>query len=147
MKCPFCKHEHDKVVDSRSSGDSIRRRRECLECGKRFTTYEYVESVPLVVKKRDGSRIPFDRQKLVNSFMIACAKRQVSMDQIDKSVDNVREVLTSVANQEAPSEMIGEEVMKQLKALDSVAYVRYASVYREFKDANEFVAEIKHMDD
>ncbi len=147
MKCPFCKHEHDKVVDSRSSGDSIRRRRECLECSKRFTTYEYVESVPLIVVKRDGNRKPFDRQKLVNSFMIACAKRSISMEQIDKSVDAIKDILTTVANQEVTSEQIGEEAMAALKALDTIAYVRYASVYREFKDADEFVEEIKHIDD
>ncbi len=145
MKCPFCEYIDTKVIDSRlaKEGDIIRRRRECDQCLKRFTTYERVEeTLPLVVKK-DGRREPFDRNKLVNGLLKACEKRPVSMDQIQKTVDRIEAHLIEKSEKEIPSSVLGEEVMNELKSLDDVAYVRFASVYRSFKDIGEFVDLIK----
>ncbi len=145
MKCPYCKNEGDKVIDSRSSGDNIRRRGECTGCGRRFTTYEYVEMVPLVVIKRDGSHEPFKREKLLSGVLTACKKRPISLDAIEGLVRDVESKLMDDYNREIPFEKIGEMVMNSLHDLDSVAYVRFASVYRQFKDAGEFVKEIKQI--
>jgi transcriptional repressor NrdR len=145
MKCPFCGHEEDKVVDSRGSNDgaSIRRRRECLSCGKRCTTYEHVEEQPLMVVKKDGRREPFDRHKLLAGLVKACEKRPVSMEQIEQLVDELERDLSRRFEREVPSTEIGERVMRQLHDIDPVAYVRFASVYREFKDAEQFMRELK----
>ena len=147
MKCPFCGHEEDKVVDSRASSDgaSIRRRRECLSCGKRFTTYEHVEEQPLMVIKKDGRREPFDRHKLLGGLVKACEKRPVSMDALERLVDELERELSQQFEREAPSREIGERVMKKLHAIDPVAYVRFASVYREFKDVEQFMRELKDL--
>ena len=147
MKCPFCGHEEDKVVDSRSSGDgvSIRRRRECLKCAKRFTTYEHVEEQPLMIIKKDGRREPFDRHKLLAGLVKACEKRPVSMDDLERLVDELERELSQQFEREAPSREIGERVMRKLHALDPVAYVRFASVYREFKDVEQFMRELKEL--
>ncbi|MBI3011030.1 MAG: transcriptional repressor NrdR [Candidatus Omnitrophica bacterium] len=147
MKCPFCGHQEDKVVDSRSSADgvSIRRRRECLGCGKRFTTYEHVEEQPLMIIKKDGRREPFDRHKLVAGLVKACEKRPVGMDELERLVDELERELSQQFEREAPSREIGERVMKRLHALDPVAYVRFASVYREFKDVEQFMRELKEL--
>lgn len=147
MKCPFCSSIKDKVVDSRSSsGDtSIRRRRECLKCKKRFTTYEYVEKVPLMVIKKDGRREPFDRKKLEIGIMKACEKRPVSVDRIEKLIDSVERSLQKSYDKEVKSEIVGELVMKNLHELDEIAYVRFASVYRQFKDINQFMKELKDL--
>lgn len=145
MKCPFCQYLDTKVIDSRLSkeGDIIRRRRECDQCLKRFTTYERVEeTLPLVVKK-DGRREPFDRNKLVNGLLKACEKRPVSIDLIQKTVDRIEARLIEKGEKEVPASSLGEEVMMELKNLDDVAYVRFASVYRSFKDIGEFVDLIK----
>ena len=147
MKCPFCGHEEDKVVDSRASsnGSSIRRRRECLGCGKRFTTYEHVEEQPLMVIKKDGRREPFDRHKLLGGLVKACEKRPVSMEALERLVDELERELSQQFEREAPSREIGERVMKKLHAIDPVAYVRFASVYREFKDVEQFMRELKEL--
>ena len=147
MKCPFCGHQEDKVVDSRASSDgrSIRRRRECLGCGKRFTTYEHVEEQPLMVIKKDGRREPFDRHKLLAGLIKACEKRPVSMDDLEGLVDEVERELSQQFEREVPSREIGERVMRKLHALDPVAYVRFASVYREFKDVEQFMRELKDL--
>ena len=147
MKCPFCGHQEDKVVDSRASSDgsSIRRRRECLGCGKRFTTYEHVEEQPLMVVKKDGRREPFDRHKLLGGLVKACEKRPVSMDDLEKLVDELERELSQQFEREVPSREVGERVMKKLHALDPVAYVRFASVYREFKDVEQFMRELKDL--
>ena len=147
MKCPFCGHEEDKVVDSRASGEgaSIRRRRECLSCSKRFTTYEHVEEQPLMIIKKDGRREPFDRHKLLAGLVKACEKRPVSMDDLERLVDDLERELSQQFEREVPSREIGERVMKRLHALDPVAYVRFASVYREFKDVEQFMRELKEM--
>jgi len=145
MKCPFCQYLDTKVIDSRlaKEGDIIRRRRECDQCQKRFTTYERVEeTLPLVVKK-DGRREPFDRNKLVNGLLKACEKRPVSIDVIQKTVDRIEARLIEKGEKEIPSSALGEEVMSELKNLDDVAYVRFASVYRSFKDIGEFMDLIK----
>lgn len=144
MKCPFCGHEQDKVVDSRTSkeGRAVRRRRECLECEKRFTTYEYVESVPLTIVKNDQRREPFDREKLLNGINYACAKRPVSTKKIASIVDRIEEELSRLSKTEIPSGEVGKLVMSELAEVDDVAYVRFASVYRKFKDAGEFISEI-----
>ncbi len=147
MICPFCSHKENKVVDSRNSGSSIRRRRECLFCSRRFTTYEYVETVPLYVIKRDSTREPFQREKLLNGVQVACKKRSISRDQIENLVTEVENVLVSTTSQEVGYEVIGNLVMENLKNLDSVAYVRFASVYREFKDCGEFVEQIRSIED
>ena len=148
MKCPFCDSEDDKVVDSRAAQDgrSVRRRRECLACGKRYTTYEYVEKVTLTVVKSDGRREDFDRQKLFKGIALACNKRPVSEEQINNLVSQVEEELqNSSRGTEVTSKKIGELVMDRLKSLDEVAYVRFASVYRKFKDKNEFLEELKGL--
>ncbi len=147
MKCPFCGHQEDKVVDSRASSDgaSIRRRRECLGCAKRFTTYEHVEEQPLMIVKKDGRREPFDRHKLLAGLVKACEKRPVSMDDLERLVDDLERELSQEFEREAPSREVGERVMKKLHALDPVAYVRFASVYREFKDVQQFMYELKDL--
>ncbi len=147
MKCPFCGHAEGKVVDSRSSkdGDAIRRRRECLQCGRRFTTYERIEEVAQMVIKKDGRREPFDRWKLKSGLLKAVEKRPVGLDQIDVLIDDVERQLFNSSEHEVPTQQIGELVMDRLKQLDQVAYVRFASVYRQFKDLNEFMTELKVM--
>ena len=147
MKCPFCGHEEDKVVDSRTSSDgvAIRRRRECLQCGKRYTTYEHVEEQPLMIIKKDGRREPFDRHKLLAGLVKACEKRPVSMDDLERLVDELERELSQQFEREAPSREIGERVMRRLHAIDPVAYVRFASVYREFKDVEQFMRELKDL--
>jgi len=147
MKCPFCGHQEDKVVDSRASSDgvSIRRRRECLGCGKRFTTYEQIEEQSLMVIKKDGRREPFDRHKLLAGLVKACEKRPVSMDDLEALVDELERELSQHFEREVPSKEIGERVMRRLHALDPVAYVRFASVYREFKDVEQFMRELKDL--
>ncbi len=147
MKCPFCAHGENKVIDSRISkdGDAIRRRRECLGCGKRFTTYEYVEEVLPVVVKKDGRREPFDRTKIRSGIKKACEKRPISMDAIETLVDNVERACQEFQGKEIPSTAIGEKVMRELQALDGVAYVRFASVYRQFRDVSDFLDELKDL--
>ncbi|MDP3703575.1 MAG: transcriptional regulator NrdR [Candidatus Omnitrophota bacterium] len=147
MKCPFCGHQEDKVVDSRASSDgrSIRRRRECLGCEKRFTTYEKIEEQSLMVIKKDGRREPFDRHKLLAGLVKACEKRPVSMDDLEALVDELERELSQQFEREVPSKEIGERVMRRLHALDPVAYVRFASVYREFKDVEQFMRELKDL--
>ena len=147
MKCPFCGHQEDKVVDSRASSDgvAIRRRRECLSCAKRFTTYEHVEEQPLMIIKKDGRREPFDRHKLLAGLVKACEKRPVSMDDLEGLVDELERELSQQFEREVPSREIGERVMKKLHVLDPVAYVRFASVYREFKDVEQFMRELKDL--
>jgi len=147
MKCPYCGHEEDKVVDSRPSSDgrSVRRRRECLSCEKRYTTYEYVENVSLVVVKNDGRREPFDRQKLLRGIELACNKRPVSAKKIASLVEEIEEELQSLSKKEITSKEVGAAVMKRLRSLDEVAYVRFASVYHKFKDINEFMNELKGL--
>ena len=147
MKCPRCGHDDNKVVDSRASkeGDVIRRRRECLSCRRRFTTYERIEEeLPLVVK-RDGRREPFDRQKILSGVMKACEKRQISYSAIEHLVDSIEMELSGSAEKEISSIQIGERVMSKLLQMDDVAYVRFASVYRQFKDVSQFVEEIKTL--
>ncbi|MBM4087521.1 MAG: transcriptional repressor NrdR [Planctomycetes bacterium] len=147
MKCPFCKADNDKVVDSRASdeGMSIRRRRECLACLRRYTTYERVEDTPLRVIKKDGRRVPFERSKILEGLRKACEKRPISTEQLDRVVDDIEVEIYRKYDREVPSKDIGQLVMERLRALDKVAYVRFASVYREFKDVSEFVAELKPM--
>lgn len=147
MKCPFCSYEESKVIDSRPTdeGERIRRRRECMSCGKRFTTYEIIESVPVVVVKKDKSREVFDRDKLFNGMMRACEKRPVSVDVIEKAIDEIEAELQNSLDREVTSVKIGELVMDKLKDIDEVAYVRFASVYRQFKDINTFMSELKKL--
>lgn len=147
MKCPFCGLDTDKVVDSRSAknGESIRRRRECLNCNQRFTTYEYIEDVSLNVIKADGSREPFDRKKLLRGIAISCAKRPIPTDKLDEIVDDITRQIESRGEREVSSHDIGELVMARLKDLDEVAYVRFASVYRNFKDKSEFLKELNRI--
>ena len=147
MKCPYCGAIDSKVIDSRPTedGEKIRRRRECLSCKKRFTTYEIVETVPLMVVKRDHSREAFDRQKLLNGMLRACEKRPVSYQQLDAAVSNIEQTLLNSYDREITSMYIGELAMDQLKKIDDVAYVRFASVYRQFSDVNTFMAELKDM--
>ena len=147
MKCPYCGHKKDKVVDSRESrdGDAIRRRRECLKCSKRFTTYEQVEhALPLVVKK-DGRRESFDRNKILSGLTKACEKRPISIDRLYEFVDDIEKQLYSRMEKEVPSYMLGEMVMERLAKLDEVAYVRFASVYRRFQEATDFVHEVRKL--
>ncbi len=147
MKCPFCSHIEDRVIDSRLSqeGDVTRRRRECLKCGKRFTTYERVEeTLPLVIKK-DGRRELFDRTKILNGILRACEKRPVGIEAIEKVVERIEKGLLETGEREVASSLIGSRVMEELKTLDEVAYVRFASVYREFRDINEFMTELKGL--
>lgn len=147
MKCPFCTCEDSKVIDSRPTdeGERIRRRRECTNCGKRFTTYEIIETVPLVVVKKDHSRQVFDRDKLFRGMLKSCEKRPVSLDQLEKAVDNIEIQLQNGLEREISSEEIGELAMEQLRTLDEVAYVRFASVYRQFKDINTFMEELAKL--
>jgi transcriptional repressor NrdR len=145
MKCPFCGSLNNKVINSRLTPDetSIRRRRECVDCSSRFTTYEYVERTPVLVVKRDGRRQPFDRQKLIGGLMRACEKRPVTLEQIDALVSEVDKELQNQMEPEVSSLRIGEMVLSRLRGLDEVAYVRFASVYRQFRDVSEFSEEIK----
>ena len=147
MKCPFCGFEESKVIDSRPTdeGQRIRRRRECLQCGKRFTTYEIIESLPIIVIKKDKSREAFDRDKLMNGLLRACEKRPVSIDTLDKMIDEIETVLQNSLDREVCSEKIGQLVMEMLKKIDEVAYVRFASVYRQFKDINTFMKELNKL--
>lgn len=147
MKCPFCSFEESKVIDSRPTdeGERIRRRRECLRCSKRFTTYEVIETVPVVVIKKDNSRQPFDRNKLLNGFLRACEKRPVSIDVLEDLVDEIEASLQNSMDREVTSVSIGNLAMEKLRGLDEVAYVRFASVYRDFKDINSFVDELDRM--
>ncbi|MBU0635338.1 MAG: transcriptional regulator NrdR [Candidatus Omnitrophica bacterium] len=147
MKCPFCGNIEDKVVDSRISteGESIRRRRECLKCQRRFTTYEYIEKSTLMVIKKDGRREPFDRNKILSGFLRACEKRPVSMETVEGVVDLIERTLQKKHDKEVISSDIGELVMKHLHDIDEVAYVRFASVYRQFKDINQFLGELKDL--
>ena len=145
MKCPFCSSMDDKVIDSRVSGEgvSIRRRRECLKCGRRFTTYEYVEEAPLMVVKRDNSRQRFDRERIKTGLMKACEKRPVSMEKIEEIVDEIEREAHRKTDKEIKSTAIGKMVMDKLYNLDEVAYVRFASVYRRFKDVSHFMKELE----
>lgn len=147
MKCPFCAHSESKVIDSRISkdGDAIRRRRECLGCGRRFTTYEFVEDVLPIVVKKDGRREPFDRTKIRAGIKKACEKRPISTDAIETVVNNVEQACQEFQDKEVPSSAIGERIMKELQTLDGVAYVRFASVYRQFRDVGDFVEELKDL--
>ena len=147
MKCPFCSFEESKVIDSRPTdeGERIRRRRECLKCGKRFTTYEVIETVPVVVIKKDASRQPFDRNKLLNGFLRACEKRPVSVDVLESLVDEIESSLQNSMDREVSSISIGNLAMEKLRSLDEVAYVRFASVYRQFTDVNTFIKEIEKL--
>ncbi len=147
MKCVYCGHPDSKVVDSRPTdeGNSIRRRRECLVCKKRFTTYEKFDSLPLLVIKKDGERVPYDSDKIKFGLIKACEKRPVSIHEIDALVDSVEKQIFNSLRQEVTSIEIGEMVMNALKELDDVAYVRFASVYRDFKDADTFMKELKHI--
>ncbi len=147
MLCPFCKADDDKVVDSRASagGAMIRRRRECLQCSRRYTTYEQVEEAPLKVVKKDGRREPFDRRKIVAGINKACEKRPISTGIQEELVDDIEKEIFGVFDREVTSKFIGELVMKHLRSLDQVAYVRFASVYREFKDVSEFLEELRPM--
>ncbi|MDO8436463.1 MAG: transcriptional regulator NrdR [bacterium] len=145
MRCPYCGSNKDNVIDSRISknGASVRRRRECARCKRRFTTYEYVERTPLMVIKKDGRREGFDRQKLLNGLMKACEKRPVSVDRIERLVDEIERILEKKNSREVQSKDMGELVMKSLHKLDEIAYVRFASVYRQFRDVGQFVKELK----
>ena len=147
MKCPFCGFEESKVIDSRPTdeGQRIRRRRECLKCGKRFTTYEIIESLPIIVIKKDKSRETFNRDKLMTGLLRACEKRPVSIDTLDNMIDEIETVLQNSLDREVSSEKIGELVLEKLKAIDEVAYVRFASVYRQFKDINTFMSELNKL--
>ena len=147
MKCPFCGHVKDKVVDSRESGtgDAIRRRRECLECGRRFTSYERVEEIPYFVIKKDGRREPFDRAKLLAGLHRACEKRPVPGKALQAIVDEIESLVQDSPDREIEARAIGEKVMARLRELDKVAYVRFASVYRQFEDVEEFMAELRDL--
>lgn len=147
MRCPYCGELDSKVIDSRPTedGEKIRRRRECLICGKRFTTYEIVETVPLMVVKKDRSREAFDRQKLLSGIMRACEKRPVSFEMLEHAVDNIEQSLLNSYEREVTSIYIGELAMEELKKIDEVAYVRFASVYRQFSDLNTFMEELKDI--
>ena len=147
MRCPFCTHVEDKVVDSRESkeGDSIRRRRECLQCGRRFTSYERIDEIPYMVVKKDGKRELFDRQKILNGLMRACEKRPISMGQLEAIVKEKKKAVQDSADRETSTSDIGKIIMRRLKALDKVAYVRFASVYLEFEDVTEFMTELKAL--
>ena len=146
MKCPFCDYDESKVVDSRpvEEGTMIRRRRECIRCAKRFTTYERIENIPLIVKK-GGRRVPFDKNKILNGMIKACEKRPVPIDNIQRVVDLMEKELYQVEDKEVESSYIGERVMDALKDIDQVAYVRFASVYREFKDVESFMDELNRL--
>ena len=147
MKCPFCSFEESKVIDSRPTdeGQRIRRRRECLSCGKRFTTYEIIEGLPIIVIKKDKSRETFNRDKLMTGLLRACEKRPVSIDTLDNMIDEIETTLQNSLDREVSSEKIGQLVMEKLKKIDEVAYVRFASVYRQFKDINTFMRELNKL--
>lgn len=147
MKCPYCGYKEDKVVDSRATAEesAIRRRRECLKCGKRFTTYEYIEEMTLMVIKKDGRRQGFDRKKILSGIVRACEKRPVSMDKMEEVVTQVERSIQKKTDREVYSSRIGELVMEKLKQIDDVAYVRFASVYRQFKDVGQFMVELKDI--
>lgn len=147
MKCPFCGHLEDKVIDSRLSkeGNAIRRRRECLRCERRVTTYEFIEDIMPMVIKKDGRREPFDRQKILQGLKKACEKRPISVEVLEGMVDDIERKIQESSEKEISSTWIGEEVMRRLHDLDEVAYVRFASVYRQFKDINEFMKELKDI--
>lgn len=145
MRCPYCGNRNDSVIDSRASKDaaSVRRRRECLKCKRRFTTYEYVERIPLMVIKKDSRREPFDREKLMKGIVVACEKRPVSMKRIEALIDHIERLLERKHDREVASKEIGELVMRGLRDIDEIAYVRFASVYRQFRDVGQFVNELK----
>ena len=147
MKCPYCGFEESKVIDSRPTdeGERIRRRRECLKCAKRFTTYELIESLPIIVIKKDRSRETFDRQKLLTGMLRACEKRPVSIEMLDRAISDIETVIQNSLDREVSSDKIGELVMEKLKEIDEVAYVRFASVYRQFKDINTFMDELNKL--
>ncbi len=147
MKCPYCGFEESKVIDSRPTdeGQRIRRRRECLQCAKRFTTYEVIESLPIIVIKKDKSRETFNRDKLMTGLLRACEKRPVSFDTLDNMIDEIEVMIQNSLDREVSSERIGELVMEKLKKIDEVAYVRFASVYRQFKDINTFMSELNKL--
>lgn len=147
MRCPFCGHDEDRVIDSRPSdeGAAIRRRRECISCGSRFTTYEKIENLPLLVIKKDGTREPFDREKLMSGIMKSCQKRPVTTTQIESLVSSIEIQTQNSLKREISSREIGEMVMEGLKRIDEVAYVRFASVYRQFRDVNSFLEELNQM--
>lgn len=147
MKCPYCEFTESKVLDSRPTdeGGSIRRRRECMSCGKRFTTYEKVESVPIMVIKKDKAREPFDSEKLMRGLIKACQKRPVPMETLEGMVSEIESIIQNTMEREITTEQIGEMVMERLKNIDEVAYVRFASVYRQFKDINTFMAELNKL--
>lgn len=147
MHCPFCHYEESKVIDTRSTeeGSAIRRRRECISCKNRFTTYEKIEEIPLIVVKKDGTRESFNRNKVLNGLIRACEKRPVSLDQIEQLVDQIETYLNNSMEKEVDSKLIGEMIMNALKELDEVAYVRFASVYRQFKDINTFIDELTKL--
>ena len=147
MKCPYCGYSESKVIDSRPTDENerIRRRRECLKCGKRFTTYEVIETVPIVVIKKDKSREIFNRDKLLNGLMRACEKRPVSVETLENVVSEIENMIQNSLDREVPSSLIGKYAMEKLKSIDDVAYVRFASVYRQFKDINSFREELNRM--
>ena len=147
MKCPFCGHPEDKVVDSREGkeGHVVRRRRECLSCSRRFTTYERIDEIPFMVVKKDGRREPFDRTKLMTGLLRACEKRPVSMTALEKIVEEIETLVQESPEKELAASAIGERLMERLKEMDQVAYVRFASVYRQFGDLNEFMEELKGL--
>lgn len=147
MKCPFCGEIDNKVIDSRLSKDSnvIRRRRECLECNRRFTTYEHIEEIPIMIIKKDGRREVFSRDKIRSGIKKACEKRNISMNVIEDFIDDIERDLRETGEKEIPSADLGEQIMIKLHEMDDVAYVRFASVYREFKDVNDFVSELKGL--
>jgi transcriptional repressor NrdR len=147
MRCPFCAHLEDKVVDSRESkeGDSIRRRRECIECGRRFTSYERIDEIPYLVVKKDGKREAFDRNKIMAGLLRACEKRPISSMQLESIVDTVEKYVQESSDRERPTSEVGKIIMGRLKELDKVAYVRFASVYLEFEDVSEFMNELKYL--
>ncbi len=147
MKCPFCREINNKVIDSRLSrnGNVIRRRRKCIECGRRFTTYEYIEETPIVIIKKDERREAFNRDKVATGMKRACEKRNISINVIEEFIDDLERDLREMGKKEIPSSIIGERIMAKLHEIDDVAYVRFASVYREFKDVNDFVFELKNL--
>ncbi|MCK4349343.1 MAG: transcriptional repressor NrdR [Candidatus Krumholzibacteria bacterium] len=147
MRCPSCGHEEDKVVDSRATKENsaVRRRRECLKCGQRFTTYEYIEHTPVIVVKKDGRREHFSREKILSGLLRACEKRPVSRKSLEELVNEVEKTVCSSVRDEIPSSEVGNEVMNRLAALDQVAYVRFASVYRDFKDVTQFLEELRSL--
>lgn len=147
MKCPYCGSKEDKVIDSRSSsgGNSIRRRRECLKCERRFTTYEYIEQIPLLVVKKDGRRESFDRNKILSGIIKSCEKRPVSLQKMEEVAKSIERIVMRKYEKEIPSTVVGELIMEKLAEIDDVAYVRFASVYRQFKDVNQFMRELQEI--